>query len=162
MKFCSKCGEAWTLDGFSKDKTKKDGRHSQCKACMRETQSKRLRNPEVREKNRQASRAWRQANPDRAKASVRCATLRRKYGITAEQFDEMFSAQGNKCAICEDTESKGNGMFHVDHDHKTKAIRGILCQACNVTLGKMKDSPELLRKAAAYLEINYQNPIPRY
>lgn len=42
--------------------------------------------------------------------------------------------------------------MHVDHDHNTGHIRGILCQACNVTLGKMNDSPELLRAAAAYLE----------
>lgn len=92
------------------------------------------------------------ANPERSSRGIRCATLRKKYGISADDYDKLFAQQGNVCAICGGTESKGYGAMHVDHNHKTGGIRGILCQACNVTLGKMQDSPELLRKAADYLE----------
>lgn len=84
--------------------------------------------------------------------AVRSATLKKKYGITQEDFEALLAAQDGRCAICRGTESKGNGRMHVDHCHKTGQIRGILCQACNVTLGKMQESPALLRAAADYLE----------
>lgn len=81
--------------------------------------------------------------------------LKAKYGISSDDFDKLFAEQGRACKICGSTESKGNGRFHVDHNHTTGVVRGILCQACNVTLGKMNDDPALLRRAADYLENSY-------
>ena len=64
----------------------------------------------------------------------------------------MLEEQGGACAICRSTSPGGKGRFHVDHDHVTQEIRGLLCHGCNTTLGQVKDSPAALRAAAEYLE----------
>ena len=71
-----------------------------------------------------------------------------RYGITIEQYNEMHKAQGGKCGICSSDKPgrKGVKNFMVDHCHKTKKIRGLLCHTCNVLLGNMKDKPEILKK----------------
>jgi hypothetical protein len=73
------------------------------------------------------------------------------YGITSECVEELREAQGNLCAICR--EPLANGQFcHVDHDHTSGRVRGVLCNRCNTGLGKFLDDAGLLRKAAHYLE----------
>jgi predicted nucleic acid-binding Zn ribbon protein len=75
------------------------------------------------------------------------------YGITAEQFAAMLEEQNNLCAICRSPEWPGKGSRpHVDHDHATGKVRGLLCGKCNVALGNMHDDPVRLRAAAAYVE----------
>lgn len=59
----------------------------------------------------------------------------------------MLQEQENACAVCGDL-----GQLVVDHCHTTGKIRGLLCHPCNLSLGKMKDSPELIRKLAEYCE----------
>lgn len=77
----------------------------------------------------------------------------RKYGLTHEMFVEMMAAQGNKCAACDASLSAlPSGDVHVDHDHETGAVRGILCRFCNTAIGLLKDSPLRARKLASYLE----------
>ena len=100
----------------------------------------------------------------RGRASDRRRTLR-SYGITAEQFDEMAAAQGDRCAICGTSDpTRGMGRrtmnWSIDHDHRCcpdsgscgRCVRGLLCGGCNLALGQFDDDPELLRKAAAYIE----------
>ena len=77
--------------------------------------------------------------------------LRKKYGITLEQYNAMLEAQGSRCAICEVVSCPTGQSFAVDHCHETGTVRALLCVHCNETLGAMKDSPELLLKAAEYL-----------
>jgi hypothetical protein len=78
---------------------------------------------------------------------------KREYGISLEDVDRMAQEQGNACAICgRPFESRERRMRHVDHDHATGAIRGLLCQHCNHGLGSFHDNPTSLRAAAAYLE----------
>lgn len=80
--------------------------------------------------------------------------LRVKYGITDAGFDELLAAQGGCCAVCRTANPPGRGQrLHVDHDHATGKVRGLLCTECNVGLGKFKDDPELLRRAAEYLVV---------
>lgn len=74
----------------------------------------------------------------------------RKYGLTPESFEATFEAQGRRCAICGAVDP-GPRHWHVDHDHGTKLIRGILCALCNPLLGYAKDDAVILEKAAAYL-----------
>lgn len=71
------------------------------------------------------------------------------YGLTQEQVDYMSELQKHKCAICD--QEYGNKV-QIDHCHKTGRVRGLLCINCNWLLGKAYDNPELLRKAAKYLE----------
>lgn len=73
--------------------------------------------------------------------------LRKHYGLTPEEFEALVAAQRGSCAICETRPA-----VHVDHDHLTGSVRGVLCFPCNVALGHLKDDPLLFRKASAYLE----------
>ena len=98
---------------------------------------------------RELNTAWR-AKPESAR-SMRNTYLKRVYGITVAQEQEMLKTQNSCCAICETT-APGKRGWHVDHNHSTNAVRGILCQACNKALAFAKDSPILLRKMAIYLE----------
>ncbi len=74
--------------------------------------------------------------------------LKSRYGITPEQFDELYNRQLGKCAICQQTY---HSTLHIDHDHSNGKIRGLLCNNCNRGLGHFKDSTELLENASKYL-----------
>lgn len=74
----------------------------------------------------------------------------KKLGVTAEAFATTLLAQGGVCAICRG--DSGPTDFHADHDHATGRFRGALCGACNRAIGFMRDDPDRLRSAAAYLE----------
>lgn len=78
--------------------------------------------------------------------------LRRKYGITLAERDAILAAQGHMCAACGAIEPGTKKGWHVDHDHGTNVIRGVLCHGCNVSLGLTKDNPATLRALAAYAE----------
>jgi hypothetical protein len=75
----------------------------------------------------------------------------RTYGITAADYERMLSEQGGVCFVCRGLNTKGRRL-HVDHDHKTGAVRRLLCSGCNGALGHAKDDPAVLRKLADYLE----------
>jgi hypothetical protein len=82
--------------------------------------------------------------------------LKKRFGISAQKYDEMMDAQGGVCAICGNPEimidKRGIKMsLAVDHCHKTGEIRGLLCKNCNHGLGNFKDDQGLLRKALDYL-----------
>jgi hypothetical protein len=81
--------------------------------------------------------------------SRRRRDFRKKYGITLEDWDKMYTDQTGKCAIC-DVSFDGLKVC-VDHDHKTGAVRGLLCVECNHGLGKFKDDSSVLFAAATYL-----------
>ncbi len=80
--------------------------------------------------------------------------LKKFYGLTVEQYDQMRAEQANVCAICQTHPTAKKGSFHVDHNHNTGKIRGLLCHNCNVGLGVFKDDTALLTKAIEYLDIN--------
>jgi hypothetical protein len=79
--------------------------------------------------------------------------IKNKYGIAPADYYRMLDEQDGACAICHATEdSYGRSKFCVDHDHKTGLVRGLLCTHCNRVIGLFKDSAELARSAATYLE----------
>lgn len=75
----------------------------------------------------------------------------RLYGITPEQFAERLAAQDGRCAICRTDTPGGKGDWHVDHDHASGRIRGLLCHRCNLLLGNAGDDPARLQAAITYL-----------
>ena len=133
MKSCSTCKRSKPLGEFPKSTLHRGGYKGVCKAC---TQIKRKQSPRA------------DANP----TSRRKYSLSSNYNLTVEQFDEMVAAQENKCAICgtPGTETAHKKLY-VDHCHKTKLVRKLLCGMCNSGLGYFKDSPELLENAKRYL-----------
>lgn len=97
---------------------------------------------------------WCRLNPEKVKAHARKTTLK-KYGLTIEEFNSLFDRVGRRCEICSDPLQVGEykkDVACIDHEHSTGRVRGILCLGCNAAIGKFKDSPNLLRKAAEYLE----------
>lgn len=74
---------------------------------------------------------------------------KRLYGLTTDMVATMIALQGGTCAICKTPiEAKS---AHVDHNHDSGKVRGILCSSCNLGLGKFRDDFEVLRSAAMYL-----------
>jgi hypothetical protein len=73
-----------------------------------------------------------------------------RYGITDAEFDQLLILQGGKCKICGTSNFPYKGP-HVDHDHSTKKVRGLLCLNCNRGIGAFKEDPTLLKKALDYL-----------
>jgi hypothetical protein len=96
---------------------------------------------------RAKSKEWRDNNPELFKAMQRKCV----YGITAEQWNELFEKQGCCCAICKKTEPGKKRGWHTDHNHVTNKVRGILCASCNRRLAAIEDK-EFFEAAIAYLE----------
>lgn len=154
---CNRCKSEKPAGAFGPDKRKRNGKKSTCNDC-----------------NRVRVAAWREANPERyaqlkklprtelQKLRRRDIDLQQRYGITLAQFEQMVTEQGGGCAIC-GGEPSGNGKsgqpLHIDHDHACcagasscgRCIRGLLCGNCNTAIGLMKDDPDRLITAAAYV-----------
>ncbi len=116
----------------------------------------RAKNPEA---NRNRMRTWRKENAEENRARQRRyyeQSRKRqqayRYGMTPEQWDALFAAQGNACAVCKAATPGGKHDWHTDHDHQTGTVRGILCTLCNTGIGMFQDDPSRCRAAAAYLE----------
>lgn len=88
-------------------------------------------------------------------ATTRNTNLKKKYGITFEDYTQMLTEQSSGCAICGLGLVEGKKLFPVDHDHITGKVRGILCFKCNIALGLLKDNPNYIEywapKACIYL-----------
>lgn len=99
---------------------------------------------------------YNEQNPEKRKASdlktKRGRNLKRLYGIGIDRYAAMFEAQGGCCAICLTHQSKLKRKLHVDHDHATGKVRGLLCQLCNTALGLARDDINILKAAISYLE----------
>lgn len=84
--------------------------------------------------------------------------LKRYYGISKEEYNDLSTKQNNCCAICNKQETaiyastKKTKLLSVDHCHKTGKIRGLLCSNCNHGIGKFKDDANLLLAALKYLQ----------
>jgi len=123
--------------------------------------------PQFRERRKATRRAWRVAHRDqtnsqlrhryatdpefRAKklAASRRRGLKRRYGISLEEYERLLALQNGACAICR---RKTDEMLCVDHCHKTGKVRGLLCRKCNAGLGCYDDDPSRIRRGADYLE----------
>ena len=125
MKKCSKCGEQKPLSEFHKDKNRKLGVRVYCKICSK-------------------------LKPEERKQYNKTYQLKSLYGLTNEDYERLKTEQNGNCGICEEKLDDGFGT-HVDHNHKTGAVRAILCRKCNLLLGMAKDSTNILESAIMYL-----------
>lgn len=161
-KVCKVCKVEKPLEDFYKMAQMRDGHRNECKACNLAAKAARYRaNPEptkarVRKwqaENRERVLEWQRlyAESGRKGASSRRSHLKRKFGLTVEQYDEMLAAQGGVCAIC-GRPPREDIALHVDHDHETGRVRGLTCFGCNNGLGDFGDDPQLLERASAYLD----------
>ncbi|MFJ3834484.1 endonuclease VII domain-containing protein [Streptomyces sp. NPDC090054] len=131
---CPKCSTPYTQLGHHKTNT---GR-GWCRKCA--TEYERLR--QAANKDVINARRRELYDPERNRAMH----LNAKYGLSIEQVRTMSEAQGGLCAICQTEQD-----LHVDHDHETGQVRGLLCNNCNNGLGRFRDRPEFLDRAVRYL-----------
>lgn len=104
------------------------------------------------------SNEWKTNNPEREFDTH----LMRKYGITREQYEGLLELQQGLCKICGSPPvgKVKNGpakRLHVDHDHQTGQVRGLLCHKCNVMLGNARDDIKILETAILYLKTAHAN-----
>jgi hypothetical protein len=156
LKICKACRTAKPLTEFYKNQDGVHARGPRCKACMR------VHTAAYYQRNKSACNAavarWRRKNPDKSLAISRrdyvrnvemhrLRTILRSKGLTLDQYHSIAESQDFCCYLC--------GEFrplHVDHDHATGRVRRMLCMECNTSIGKLKDDPALLRRAADYIE----------
>jgi hypothetical protein len=80
--------------------------------------------------------------------------LKSLYGLSAADYAALLLSQGGVCAICglpPANQTKNDSRLHVDHDHSSDAVRGLLCRECNLGVGFFEDDPGLMERAIAYL-----------
>jgi len=134
-KQCGTCLKRKPVCDFHRNSGVRDGLNSICKLCTSERQRS-IPIEKIREYNR-----------------------RRDYGISPQEYDIRFSEQGGACAVCRmaetciDPRSGKVKPLSLDHNHQTKQNRGLLCHACNVALGYMRDDPKNIRALADYAEL---------
>jgi hypothetical protein len=104
---------------------------------------------------REWAKAKRERDPEAARRASRATRIKRKYGITIDQYEAMLAAQDGLCAICHRPERlviKGvTCTLAVDHDGETGRVRGLLCVNCNMLIGGAHHDPAILEAAIAYL-----------
>ncbi|WLW56308.1 endonuclease VII domain-containing protein [Streptomyces sp. YU58] len=177
VKGCRKCGRDLPLATFARDKNRRDGLQVHCRECVaeysaahyrrrREAMGKSVREhvdvPDGHKLCRMCGevKPWNEWHRNATASdglSTRCKAcraaqsrrdhLKRHYGITEAERDELIASQGGVCCICLAAVPE-----HVDHCHKTGRVRGVLCFSCNAALGQFKDRPDAIRRAAAYVE----------
>jgi hypothetical protein len=126
FKHCLDCGRTKPLEDFPLNKRTKSGRAQYCKLCH-------------------TKRGW--ESRTRLHGSTRHYHLMGRYGIGDADVAAMIEAQAGACAICQGSLDRP----HVDHDHKTGKVRGILCFNCNAGLGKFGDDIDVMQAAVDYL-----------
>ncbi len=164
---CTVCKQEKPITEFGKHLCMSDGIRSNCKTCsVKEAVAHSKKRPDLKtgrdkryreshkDKVNNLCRKHRNMpkNKERQRAYIRNWTLKKTYGITTEDYNNMFIEQAGQCAICGTHQSKLKKKLHVDHNHETGRVRGLLCDGCNIALGRMKDDMRILRSAIKYLE----------
>ena len=116
---------------------------------LKDKDTKLAYNREYNKANKDKLNAYRRARYAIDSTIVRNQTYKSRYGITLEDYNNMYEAQSGLCAIC--FKSSGTKRLSVDHNHTTGAVRGLLCHRCNTSLGLLNDDVNVLLSAIKYL-----------
>lgn len=126
------------------------------KKNMKKAQMTEMEKEEFRARYRELNKIRGQS--DKRKLQYRSAYIKRKYGISLDQYEEMLKNQNGVCAICKEPETfihpKKNDVYRlaIDHNHDTGEIRELLCRRCNTMLGECKENQFLLLALIEYLK----------
>lgn len=134
-KVCGSCKEDKHVTEFHARSLSKDGLASVCKKC-----------------NLERTNEWALKNVEKRSNIHRKSALKRTYGISLEQYDELLEKQHHCCAICDRHEDEFKTRLAVDHNHKTGEIRGLLCNYCNHRVVGRHTDGDKLRQIADYIE----------
>lgn len=132
IKHCGNCKTDKDMNEFYNSYSSYDGLSSHCKVC-----------------SKARVKLWGKNNPDKRRHNA----LKKLYGITLDQYNEMLVKQDFKCSICKRHKDMVANKTHlsVDHNHNTNEIRGLLCSPCNQAIGLLQESIEACENAAKYL-----------
>jgi hypothetical protein len=130
MKRCPMCGDVKPLSSFGRNRRRHDGVSVYCRPCKSQEQRQR----------------WAR-RPAHYNAQNRKSRLKRRYGLRPETLWMMKALRSGRCDCCGRVET-----LHVDHDHVTGAVRGLLCGSCNRAIGLLGDNAAGVARAAAYLQ----------
>lgn len=133
VKKCNKCKNTYEISMFNKSSIKKSGLRGDCKQCQQNSRKEYSRN-----------------NYDSEKEYFYRMAL--QYGISKEDYYNMYNEQKGNCKICGIHQSKFSRRLHIDHCHKCGEVRGLLCVNCNTLLGYLKDNVDYIDAIKAYLE----------
>ena len=175
VKECPDCGETKQVAEFSRNAARADGLQFYCKDCYASRAARTYRERQLRKGKVVRERV---EVPERHKYCPRCdeikpysewhknskqsgglagyckkcrselgrvGHLKRTFGLTPDELGALIQGQGGTCAICDGPPQ------HIDHDHETGKVRGVLCGPCNMGLGQFGDDPERLSRASRYL-----------
>lgn|SRR5574338_54930 len=138
-KICNTCGTERSLSVFYKDDNYSGGYRPKCTPCNNAVRRARYHNTKHTDKF-QKERAHN--------------VMKFRYGISLEQYNEMFERQKGLCAVCKQFSDK---KLCVDHDHKTGKVRSLVCDRCNRTMGACNDNSHVLKACATYLESHQES-----
>lgn len=172
LKRCTKCQQSKPLTHFSKHGETRDGRDPHCKECSsmenklyyvnhksqraaygktyRRANKKKIaeRNKAWRLRNRERLRKYQREWQRRHKGRTHWYATKNRYGVTEKDFNAMFSEQAGVCAICAKPDTT---RLSIDHCHKAQRVRGLLCRKCNLSIGHIHDSTEMIFRMLNYL-----------
>jgi hypothetical protein len=179
-KWCRKCETIKPLTQFAGNKSARDGHQAHCRSCaaaayrLRRADEGQVSRPAEVPEGHKFCRGCRRVLPvsdwsprinandglawqckSCLSAKDRAKHLMRTYGMSVEDLDAMLDWQHGVCAICQTAPAA-----HVDHDHESGSVRGLLCFRCNAALGQLGDDPLVVRRAARYLERGGFRPLP--
>lgn len=137
-KQCCRCKSEKPLSEFSANKRNPDGKQYRCKSCA----------SAANKKSHALRREW---NSGRARKN----RLKRLFRLSEAEYGLMLVKCVFSCQICGEREPVPNRNLAVDHNHETGEIRGLLCSCCNRAIGLLRDDPAIIRRAASYVEGDY-------
>jgi hypothetical protein len=132
---CGGCCFLLDASLFYRDKLRSTGLARRCKNCLKAHFATMKKRPGAKAKQKRRERL-------------------KKYGLTESAYQAMVFEQDGECAICREPDP----ALHVDHCHKTGKVRALLCTRCNLSLGGLRDRPELALAAADYLWKHHPPP----
>lgn len=157
---CYRCSQVKDLCLFLRDKrVRPKGYRNICLSCHSQDDKKyRSKNIDrVRELARKRVRKYYSRLSQERKSANNEKSNLKQYNLTVDSYSALSKQQNNVCAICGKTpfwnrNIKRPNRLHVDHDHETGKVRGLLCYNCNLLLGHCKNDVAILEKAIVYLQ----------
>lgn len=157
MKKCTRCEKFLDDDQFYKRNKSKDGLSYYCRTCCKQQGYEYYHaNPKLyNDRSHKNYRRLKVKDPDfnkkRYQNQQRSFHLKKNFGLSETDYQNLFILQNGVCAICQEP-NKSKIHFAVDHNHVSGKIRGLLCYSCNTGLGKFKENVETMNRAIMYLK----------
>lgn len=152
MRVCSKCGEELplTTKHFRTHKHGRDGFRADCRVCeqMMQYRYKYKRGKKYSESKKKVYQT------PKGYYSYWKSRIKSQFNLTPEEIQEKMDILKGCCEICGDSlvDSMSTKSYHIDHDHRTGEVRGLLCHYCNTGIGLMKEDEEIMLRAITYLK----------